>query len=246
MTARSPRYVQVSDALTERIAQGRYDIGTFLPTEIELCEEFAVSRHTVREALRRLADAGLVRRRQGSGSQVVASHPHQAYVHEMRSLAGLFQYATDTRFQIDRMGVAVPDPATAPALDGREREPWLIVEGLRLDPKDESAICVSTVHISRDFAAIAPDLLRHAGAIYSLIEERFGVQVADVEQHISALQMPFEAARALGVSRKVWAVRVVRLYRDGEGKLMLASVNHHPADRFTYTMHLRREGRGFG
>jgi GntR family transcriptional regulator len=246
VTARPPLYAQVSDALVARITDGRYALGDFLPTEGELCEEFGISRHTAREALRRLTDAGLVRRRQGSGSQVVATRPHRAYVHAMGSLAGLFQYAADTRFRIDRQALAVPEGADVPGLDGAEGEPWLIVEGLRIDPTDASPICVSTVYIARAFAAVADVLPGHDGAIYSLIEARFGVEVADVEQEITAQPMPPEAARRLGVSRKVWAVRVVRRYRDGEGRLMLASLNHHPADRFSYTMHLTREGRGIG
>lgn len=244
MTVKPPLYAQVSDALSARIADGRYPIGDFLPTEVELCEEFGISRHTAREALRRLTDAGLVRRRQGSGSQVVATRPHQAYVHAMRTLAGLFQYAADTRFRIDSIGIAVPAGDEVPALEGAEGDPWLIVEGLRIDPADAGPICVSTVFIARAFADVAVMLPNHDGAIYSLIEARFGVEVADVEQEITARPMPPGAALRLGVSRRTWAVRVVRRYRDAGGRIILASVNHHPADRFRYTMHLTREGRG--
>ena len=60
-----PRYHQISNILTERIELGRYAIGDLLPTEQDLCAEFDVSRYTIREALRRLTEAGLVRRRQG-------------------------------------------------------------------------------------------------------------------------------------------------------------------------------------
>jgi DNA-binding GntR family transcriptional regulator len=246
MSQSAPRYVQVAEVLSERIAAGRHAIGDFLPTESELCVEFGISRHTAREALRRLMDAGLVRRRQGSGTEVVAFRAHRAYVHQMRSPAGLFQYAADTTFRIERIETGVPPEEAAADLDGRVGEPWLIVEGLRLDPADGSAICVSTVYVSAEFAGIAADLQAHSGAIYPMIEARFGIEVADVEQVITSPPMPAPAARALGVSRKVWAVRVVRRYRDRNGRLMLVSVNHHPGDRFSYTMSLRREGRGPG
>lgn len=239
-----PRYLQVSEALEAAIADGRYPVGGLLPTEIELCDTFSVSRHTVREALRRLTDAGLVQRRQGSGSQVIAAHRYGTYVHAMRSLGELFQYAADTRFRIDDIREVVPDPAEAPGV-GRPGEVWLIVRGLRLD-KDEGPICWSDVFIARSFAGIAGELRGHQGAIYSLIEARFGVQVADVDQEITALPMPAGPGAALNVSRKAWAVRVIRRYRDAAGALMLASVNHHPADRFSYSMRLKREGRGFG
>ena len=62
------RYRVIAGALQERIATGEFDVGHLLPTEAELCDEFRASRFTVREALRRLEDAGLVARRQGSGT----------------------------------------------------------------------------------------------------------------------------------------------------------------------------------
>jgi len=250
MTARDrspqPRYAQLGDTLTRRIADGLYPVGTFLPTEVALCEEFAVSRYTVREALRRLTEAGLLRRRQGSGSQVMAMHPQRSFVHAMRSLDGLFQYAVDTTFRIDRIGLAQPDPDEAMHLGDTAGAEWLIVNGLRIDPAEGAALCVSTVYIARIYAAIAPELRSRKGAIYPLIEARFGVKVADVAQSITAHPMPPAAARALGLSRKDWAVRVVRRYRDVAGALVLASINDHPAERFSYTMHLRQEERGVG
>lgn len=235
----TPLYAQVGDTLSRRIAEGLYPLGTFLPTEEALCAEFDISRHTTREALRRLSEAGLVRRRQGSGSQVVASQPQRAYVHAMRSLDGLFQYAADTTFRIDSIGMGRPDPADL-AVPGD----WLIVAGLRIDPREGTAICTSTVYIAGEYGAIAPELRGRRNAIYPLIEERFGVQVADVEQQFSSCPMPATAARALGLGRKDWAVRVLRRYRDDRGALIIASVNHHPAARFSYTMSLRREERG--
>jgi len=47
--------------------------GSMLPTERELAEQFGVSRPTVREALRTLSLMGVVDKRHGSGTQIVAS-----------------------------------------------------------------------------------------------------------------------------------------------------------------------------
>jgi DNA-binding GntR family transcriptional regulator len=72
-TRPEPRYAILREELQGRIQDGTYRVGDLLPTELELQEEFGLSRHTVREALRQLIDMGLVRRRQGSGTQVVRS-----------------------------------------------------------------------------------------------------------------------------------------------------------------------------
>lgn len=237
-----PRYVQVSQILQQRIGSGEYPVGGPLPTEGDLCQEFAISRHTVREALRRLAEAGLVQRRQGSGSQVLASQPSGGYVHSMRSLSELFQYAADTRLRVDRVFDAVPE-AGALAPDSLAQI-WLKVEGLRLDAAGVVAICWTSIYINPAFAGILPDLAAPTGAIYRLIEERYGVMVERVEQEIRAMPISAAAAVALGVSRRIWAVRVVRRYLDAGGTVMLVSVNDHPGDRFSYSMQLQKDARG--
>lgn len=63
---------QVIDALREEIASGRWPVGSRIPTEPELSERTGTGRNTVREAVQALVHAGLLERRQGSGTYVVA------------------------------------------------------------------------------------------------------------------------------------------------------------------------------
>lgn len=236
-----PRYHQISNILIQRIEQGRYAVGELLPTESDLCTEFDVSRYTVREALRRLTDAGLVRRRQGSGSQVVATKAPANFVHSMRSLSELFQYASDTVFKIMKVEKQIPEPDALPYLGDTVDEPWIYVEGVRMEPDGRTPIAFSRVYIHRDYEGVVGDLPGLNG-IYRLIEQRYGVAVEDVEQEIRAEPMGKYAAKLLGSSPRIWAVRVVRRYFGEDGKILQISINYHPADRFSYSMHLRREG----
>src|SRR5271155_5664034 len=99
MSTNAPRYVQIFNALSQRMESGEYPVEMRLPTESELCDEFGASRFTVREALRRLVDQGMVQRRQGAGSIVVAVKPQARYVHSLSSLADLFQFALETHYE---------------------------------------------------------------------------------------------------------------------------------------------------
>ncbi|WP_341368599.1 phosphonate metabolism transcriptional regulator PhnF [Yoonia sp. BS5-3] len=65
--ARTAIWTSISEALTSDIAEGRYQPGDKLPTEAELSVRFGVNRHTVRRALRAMAEAGLVHARRGAG-----------------------------------------------------------------------------------------------------------------------------------------------------------------------------------
>ncbi len=64
---------QVIDQLREQIAAGAWSIGSRIPTEAELAQLTGTSRNTVREAVQSLVHAGLLERRQGSGTYVVAA-----------------------------------------------------------------------------------------------------------------------------------------------------------------------------
>src|SRR5690606_39786530 len=61
---------EVADRLREKILRGKYIPGDKLPTETELMEMFQVSRSTLREAIRVLANAGWIRVQQGAGTSV--------------------------------------------------------------------------------------------------------------------------------------------------------------------------------
>ncbi len=63
----------IAEELRAEMANGGLATGDRLPTEQDLSERFAVNRHTVRQAVASLAEAGLVESRRGSGTFVTGS-----------------------------------------------------------------------------------------------------------------------------------------------------------------------------
>jgi len=66
-----PLAAQVAHELMSAILQGAFKPGDTIPSEEALCERFDVSRPVVREAVKTLANVGMVRTRQGQGSVVL-------------------------------------------------------------------------------------------------------------------------------------------------------------------------------
>jgi GntR family transcriptional regulator len=66
----TPLYEQVRLILQDRILLGEFSSGMLLPTEFQLCEQYGISRITVRNALEKLERFGLIERVQGRGSIV--------------------------------------------------------------------------------------------------------------------------------------------------------------------------------
>ena len=71
---RSPTYRMVYDAVEREIMSGRLKIGDPLPTEMDLADQFAVNRSTVREGIRLLEQSGLIRRDGGKRPRISAPH----------------------------------------------------------------------------------------------------------------------------------------------------------------------------
>lgn len=69
---RAPTYRLVYDAIEREILSGRLKIGDPLPTEMELADQFAVNRSTVREGIRLLEQGGLVTRDGGKRPRISA------------------------------------------------------------------------------------------------------------------------------------------------------------------------------
>jgi DNA-binding FadR family transcriptional regulator len=71
MTTPEGEVKRVADVVLSRIFDGSYPAGLRLPAETALADELGCGRSTVREALRYLADLGLVRSRRGSGAHLL-------------------------------------------------------------------------------------------------------------------------------------------------------------------------------
>lgn len=67
-----PLYIQVKERLKEDIKSKKYSVGSKLPSEKELCEEFEVSRITIRQALELLENQDLIYSVHGKGTFVKA------------------------------------------------------------------------------------------------------------------------------------------------------------------------------
>jgi len=84
---RQPVYVKVANAVEADIIAGKLKPGALLPTESALCEQFGVTRSSVREGIRLLQQMGLVER--GAAKRLVVTSPKAREIAEAasRSLA---------------------------------------------------------------------------------------------------------------------------------------------------------------
>jgi DNA-binding GntR family transcriptional regulator len=237
--AAKPLYAQIEQALREAIVSGESPVGSLLPAETELCAHFNVSRYTVREALRRLTETGLVARRQGAGTVVISNQSPRVFVQSARSLDELFQYAVDTQLAVDRTAMVVLGGEDARLIGADDGSKWLRIDGVRCDASGQP-ICTVTVFVAASYAAVAEELSEIKGSIFGRIEQRWGLSIVDVVQEISAGLMPADVVQTLRAKRQAVGMRFRRSYSLQDGTLVLTSINWHPAERFVYATRMKR------
>ena len=123
------RYLQVARTLRKEIVDGVYPVGSQLPTEHELCERFAVSRYTIREALRRLRDDNLVASRPRAGTLVVPRAASNSYAQDVMSINDLLAFASGAQLTIDSNAMVTIDDELAERTGLAAGTEWLAVRG---------------------------------------------------------------------------------------------------------------------
>lgn len=236
-------FSNIARHLMEGITSKHFAVGALLPTELELCKQYGTSRHTVRAALTELQQLGLVVRRKNVGTRVVSAKPRPSFRPSLASLDDLVQFGEEHLRVVQAIEQETAKGELAKELGCAEGTPWLRISSLRM-VGDQSALPIgwTDVYIDARYTDIeklvgkSPDAL-----ISSLIEERYGRQIAEIQQDVRAFVIADgPLARKLQVEPGSSALKIVRSYFDTEGEVFEVSVSVHPADRFSVSMRLRR------
>lgn len=218
----TPAYYRIFQTLRQRIAAGEIGCGAQLPTEEELVQEFAVSRHTIRAAVQHLADQGLVRKQAGKGTFVL----NQALDSDRwaaQSLDDIVDY---------NLGHMIADPARnaveAGSAEDAEARRHLAVDG----PIDRftwarhigaGPSTHATVYLPRALAETLPSdwasRLKSARLLH-LLEQSAGVEAFRVRQRSSAAAADAAAAAALDVAAGAPLLVLHRTYFERSGRIL--------------------------
>lgn len=238
-----PHHADIARHLMQGIASGRFSVGSLLPTEHALCDQYQTSRHTIRVALAELQQLGLVSRRKNVGTRVEAARPKTNFRSSLESVDDLVQFGARHIRIVKSIEEVAASSALAQELGCVPGTRWLRISSLRMQGKPEAApIGWTDVYVDPAYADIAestrasPDVL-----ISSLIEARYGRYIAEIEQDIRAAAVTDTAmAAALQLEPGEAVLKVVRRYLDAAGEAFEISVTVHPAERFSVSMRLQR------
>lgn len=230
-----PLYRQVKERLVRRIAEGDWQAGRPIPSEIQIAAELAVSQGTVRKALDEMTAENLLVRRQGVGT-FVASHDEDRI---------LFQFFKLTRD------------------DGRREFPDSRVLSVARARADAAAArlgiaasaAVIRIHRVRSLggaAAISERIVVPAARfpgleaadpvpnnLYGLYAERYGVTVARATESLKAVPCPPADAGLIGLAAGAPVLAIDRVATDLDGRRVEWRVSLCRTDDFHYLSDLK-------
>jgi GntR family transcriptional regulator len=241
LTKRRPPLADlVRNELKELIVSGKAPVGSRLPSETDLCDQYNVSRITLREAVQGLVQEGYVVRRQGSGTYVT----RRPALHN--SLDTNFSYTEYLAHAGIRAGKKVlgartvdasRETADALALDEGES----VVEVRRLRTADGRPAVFSVDSLPTDLLSLAADRKALSGSLYELLAEK-GHYVEHGEAIVAPAVADGELPSLLGVPEGTLLQHLTQIDYDTADRPVMFSLEWHVPSVFELRVYRRGPG----
>lgn len=237
----APRHWQIANALRHEIETGKHAVGGRLPTEEQLCELFKASRYSTREALRVLAEEGLIVRRPRAGSTVIASSGQSHLIQRVSSIQEILNYAGATVRKTLATGYVIADHELAYLLKCPLGTSWFRIQALRYLKDSPVPLCHTDFYLAPEYAGVVKHKKHESVMIVDQINEMYGEEADATQIDIYASPISPAVASRLDAKAGSPALNVIRRYSNAEGRMFEVTVSVHPAQRHTYSFLLRRE-----
>ena len=225
-----PFYFQLTKLLTAEIESGRLAVGERLPSEPAICEQFGVSRTTVRQALSELESEGLIRREKGRGT-FVAERRSDSWL--LQSAHGFYEEAEraghDVRSRVLRRLVEPLPLWASEALRLPSESHGVTVERLRW--MDDRLVMYVVSHFPADVAETLLEADLEARSLYRVLEQQHALTVAGGRRVVEAATAEQDLAKLLEVEPGAPLLYVEAVSWDDRGRPFECYRAWHRADR---------------
>lgn len=227
-----PMYYRLYKQLKERIMQGYYRDGK-LPTEKELCDEFSVSRMTVRKALERLVIEGLIERKKGKGTFIrkVQGEEH------LTKLTGFTEEVGENKVKSEVLAnklVRVPPEAKSVfnLPDGS-----LVVMLKRIRYIDDTPVAVEEAYLNpavdvRILNILEKDMSKES--LYRILRKEIGISLVRADEIIEVAELSSQQAKLLNLKKGKCALLRKRYTYTSDGQCVEYVVSMYRGDKFKF------------
>ena len=186
-------YVQILSILRGKIEKGDWTSGDRIPTEVELCKTYSVSKATVRIAIAELVRNGFLSRWQGKGTFVANTNPNPGMTLKTRLTEDMFGEGVNVKKEVIERGVMEPRDDIRSVFLGEEE---IYQIRCRRVVEDEPAFIEESFVPLHIFPGIADEDIC-GSSFYELVQNKASKKVDRVVQNIEITDIHGEAAKVL-------------------------------------------------
>jgi len=236
----TPKYLTIALDLRNKIQKGIYSSGTFLPPEKELGEIYRVSRPTIRSAIAKLREMGMLEVIHGTGTRVVSRQIYQ-------QLANQLSFTDVIEAQGLKPGTIVKEAklinATPEIADKLCVSPGESVFKIgRLRTADNQIISYHLSYLRKEFP-VDKDRLEQVLSLYRYINEEYGLSILFTDDTIWAEPATPDVARILKVKLGEAVLMLDRMSYGPENQVIELSNSFIRCDRLKYKVRTYRKGK---
>lgn len=235
----SPLHQQISDWLAGQIESGALAPDERLPSEHELCEQFDVSRVTVRRALQTLEAEGRIIRRQGIGSFVADRRVPHGLVRLTDFAQDMARAGLQASSRILHRAMEQATPVVARHLEMDDGQSVLRLDRLRLG--DDSPVALDRTWLGPWHAQLLDGHDLTTRTIYGILETEYRIPILSGHYRITADTIDVNGAQALGISSDEPLLVIERTSRTVAEKPVYFQRRYYRRDRMAYELELARE-----
>lgn len=228
-----PLYHQIYLQLRQQIVDGHYGFAARLPAEVEVAEQFGVSRITARRAMDELARAGYVTRRPRQGTRVVWKGPSAPIEASVESVLDSMRLIGQTHVSVLSLDDVPAPPDVAAALEIAAGTRVQRAERVRRVRAEPLSYVISYIPAELGRRITAADLV-HRPMIELLAV--YGHPPASGENRLTATAADTHTARLLKVEPGSPLLRVVGIMKDVAGHPVEYVTTLYRPDRFQFTI----------
>jgi GntR family transcriptional regulator len=236
-----PLYHQLKTALLRDIESGRWRPGERIPTEDALLERFKVSKITVRQALRDLAQMGYIRREQGRGT-FVQGPPLEEGPRELKSFTSEMRshgFSATSRV-LEQTVIAAP-AEIAERLAVPDGSPVFRLRRLRM--ADGEPMGLQTAYLAMALVPRIDQLSFADASLYETLGTHYALYPAAARETHQAVPLPEDLAPLLRVPASSPALAAERLTSLGDGRPLEFVQSIMRGDRYRIVLDLTRHTR---
>jgi GntR family transcriptional regulator len=235
-----PLYHQIQHLIRHRIHSGQYTPGTQIPSEHDLCQELAVSRVTLREALRELVRENLLIKVQGKGTFVSSNPPKRLspvrYTGFLEELQERVRKLRVTEVEIVQTP-ATPELKAALQLNAATSELTLVK---RLRHIDDEPFSYTLNYLPNEIGARIRLKDLYASPLLKILQEDLKIPILRAHETIEAAPADPDTARRLGIPVLYPVMHMTRvMYTTGNRPFELVDI-YYRADKYHYSVNLVR------